>query len=251
MLDVWSNVYDHVGWKVTARERARGGRVTFPDLLIADAPQPTSTEVQLAQKKDHIRRTRTATKLGITAVWNSGPSVDLEDRVPELRFTTSIPQVLATRQPQDLKMLGIRHLTWVHDVGPKLRPQLFPHPMAMGDIAEQIPAGELVTVVYGKYRILISRTDAADYEADKTTVNDKERPAAPPQGTARRHLELARHTRHGRPPTLVRFDPGEEAAFAHGTGNLDTLLPCVVCGNGTFRRRWGLAIERRCEHRLQ
>ncbi|WP_131802218.1 hypothetical protein, partial [Parafrankia soli] len=132
MLDVWTKVYDHVGWQVTARERGHGGRRRFPDLLIADAPQPTSTEVQLTQKKDHIKRTRDAAALGVTAVWNSGPSVDLKDRVPELRFTTDIPQVLAARQPQDLKMLGIRHLTWVRDVGPKLRPQPSPRPMAMG-----------------------------------------------------------------------------------------------------------------------
>ncbi|ONH59044.1 hypothetical protein CcI49_18020 [Frankia sp. CcI49] len=249
MLDVWSRVYDHVGWQVTTRERRQGRRGRFPDLLIADAPQPTSTEVQLTQKKDHVRRTRDATARGVTAVWNAGPGVTFDDRVPELRFTTDIPQVLAARQPQDLTMLGVRHLTWVRDTGPGLRPRPRPSPMAMGDIAEQIPAGELVPVAYGKYRILLPSIDRAAYEAEKQTVDDGERPAAPPRGTARRHLELARRARPER-PALVRFDPGEEATFAHGTGNLEALQPCVVCGNGTFRRRWGLAVERRCEHRL-
>ncbi|MCK9900144.1 hypothetical protein CC117_12565 [Parafrankia colletiae] len=254
LLDVWTRVYDHVGWQVAAHERGHGSRGRSPGLLIADAPQPTSTHVQLTQKKNHIKRTRDAAARGVTAVWNAGPGVILDDRVPELRFTTDIPEVLAARHPQDLTMLGIRRLTWVRDTGPGtgpgLRPQPRPRPMTMGDIAEQIPAGELAPVAYGKYRILLSRTDRAAYEAGQTTVDDGERPAAPPQGTARRHLELARRARTGR-LTLIRYDPDEEATFAHGTGNLETLVPCVVCGNGTFRRRWGLAIERRCEHELR
>lgn len=45
----------------------------------------------------------------------------------------------------------------------------------------------------------------------------------------------------------VQPDPDGEPYFAHGTGDLSTLVPCVGCGIPTFRRRWGVAVHVKCE----
>ncbi|MEX5634086.1 hypothetical protein [Parafrankia sp. FMc2] len=42
-----------------------------------------------------------------------------------------------------------------------------------------------------------------------------------------------------------------EPYFASGTGDLTTLIPCVVCGTRTFRRRWTVALHVGCEPRYQ
>ncbi|KQC38158.1 hypothetical protein UK82_10740 [Frankia sp. ACN1ag] len=243
LLTVWGSVFDHVGRPVTSRERSQDGGRTFPDLVVAGVVQPTSIEVQLTQKKDHLDRTRKAAELGITAVWNSGPKVDLKDRVPELRFTTTISDVLAARHPQDLRLLGVRQLTRARETdGRGFLFQPSPLPMPMGDIAEQLPDGELVPISFGKARILVSRQQAADFAADETTTvpNRRERPAKSPKSAVRRHVQLA--TRH--PTELILTRIPTPLPPASPSSHLE---PCSACGMPTpLRSERGWPWDRLC-----
>jgi hypothetical protein len=253
LLDVWDGVVRGAGYS-TRIERGQDGGKLFPDLLVSGGDVQVSIEVQLTPKKDHIRRTRDAAERGITAVWNSGPRVNLKDRVPELRFTTTIPEVLLTRQPRDLRLLGVRNLQKVRNVGKAgFRFQPSPAPMLMGDIAECLPVGDLVPVPYGKMQILIARSQVDDYLSDGPVppTAERERPAPPPLGEAQRHADLARRRAgFSRSVPVLDLDPAEEPYFAHGTGDLATLVPCVLCGVETFRRRWDMAIHAGCESHL-
>lgn len=241
MLDVWANVFDHVGRPVVARERGLRGAKVLPDLRI-DGPQPTSVEVQLSPTKTHFARTRKAAAAGVTAVWNSGPRVDLQDRVPELRFTTDIPEVLAERHPQDIRILGVRDLQWERRIGGRgFDPRPGPMPMRMGDICEQLPGGDLTPIKFGKYQILVPKAVADRYNAGTAAEPDPEEPGRRPRGKADLHARLAAQLAR-------RIDADEEPVFASGPGSL---APCAICGIGTFRRRWDLAIHPQCESTLR
>lgn len=241
MLDVWTSVFDHVGRPVVARERGLSGTKTLPDLRV-DGLQPTSIEVQLSPTKTHLARTRKAAAAGVTAVWNSGPGVDLKDRVPELRFTTDIPEIIAARHPQDLRVLGVRDLQWERPVGRRdLEPVPGPAPMRMGDICERLPDGDLVPIKFGKHQILVSKAAAARYNVGAAVEPEPEELGHRLRGKVDRHARLA--AQYAR---MINFSEG--AVFASGPGSL---APCVICRVGTFRRRGSLAIHPQCESALR